>query len=410
MNTTTKLWWLCYKAIPLVFDNSLSYLEMLARLLEYVNNLKDALKELYEKVEVLDEKVERYYNDLLNRLDELETTLRNYIDTEIQNTKDELLEVIEENNTAMMQKIQDFIDYINGLIGEVKDVCFNPTNGHYENVCKILQDLYTSMQIDAMTVGEFDSTNYITVDYFDDFGLTAQEFDLRSKLLLKDFWKNVVDDKLNEIGDLEDLKTLSKHTLVDAINEVQDTTVNQSGNISSLITRMNTVEGEIDGLESGGSIYLNPKDSGVVSLPINSFVFQNEYIISNNEIPQSEINYNVLLKKLSDSRFVIGAQGVRNVIYESAITDKPSGINFFFPDEFYNYITITGSFQSTIIGTIYYMNGNANTGSVPLLLSATYNTSNSRFELNFINAFGQTNQNEYTRIYITLENSVIYLD
>ena len=251
MNTTTKLWWLCYKAIPLVFDNSLSYLEMLARLLEYVNNLKDALKELYEKVENLDEKVEQYYNDLLSRLDELETTLRNYIDSELQNTKDELLEVIEENNTAMNQKIQDFIDYINDLIGEVKDVCFNPTNGHYENVCKILQDIYTHMQIDAMTVGEFDSTNYITVEYFDDFGLTAQEFDLRSKLLLTDFWKNVVDEKLNEIGDLEDLKTLSKNSLVSAINEVQSTTVNQSGSISNLITRMNTAEEEINSLESG---------------------------------------------------------------------------------------------------------------------------------------------------------------
>lgn len=251
MNTTTKLWWLCYKAIPLVFDNSLSYLEMLARLLEYVNNLKDALKELYEKVENLDEKVEQYYSDLLSRLDELETTLRNYIDSELQNCKEELLETIEENNTAINQKIQDFIDYINGLIGEVKDVCFNPTNGHYENVCKILQDIYTHMQIDAMTVGEFDSTNYITVEYFDDFGLTAQEFDLRSKLLLTDFWKNVVDEKLNEIGDLEDLKTMSKNTLVSAINEVQSTTVNQSGNISSLMTRMNTMEEEIDGLESG---------------------------------------------------------------------------------------------------------------------------------------------------------------
>lgn len=251
MNTTTKLWWLCYKAIPLVFDNSLSYLEMLARLLEYVNNLKDALKELYETVENLDEKVEQYYSDLLSRLDELETTLRNYIDSELQNTKDELLETIEENNTAMNQKIQDFIDYINGLIGEVKDVCFNPTNGHYENVCKILQDIYTHMQIDAMTVGEFDSTNYITVEYFDDFGLTAQQFDLRSKLLLTDFWKNVVDEKLNEIGDLEDLKTLSKNSLVSAINEVQDTTVNQSGSISNLITRMNTAEEEINSLESG---------------------------------------------------------------------------------------------------------------------------------------------------------------
>lgn len=410
MNTTTKLWWLCYKAIPLVFDNSLSYLEMLARLLEYVNNLKDALKELYEKVENLDEKVEQYYSDLLSRLDELETTLRNYIDSELQNAKEELLDTIEENNTAMTQKIQDFIDYINGLIGEVKDVCFNPTNGHFENVCNILQDIYTHMQIDAMTVGEFDSTNYITVEYFDDFGLTAQEFDLRSKLLLTDFWKNVVDDKLSVIGDLEDLKTLSKNSLVSAINEVQDTTVNQSGNISSLMTRMNTIEGEIDSLDTGGSTYLDSKDSGVVSLPINSFVFQNNYIISSNEIPQSEINYNVLMKKLSDSRFVIGAQGIRNVIYESTIKKKPALINFYFPDEFYNHITIPNDFKSTIIGTIYFMNNNENTGSLPLLLRSTYNSNNSRYELNVTVAFGQSNMNEYNRITITLENSVIYLD
>lgn len=410
MNTTTKLWWLCYKAIPLVFDNSLSYLEMLARLLEYVNNLKDALKELYEKVENLDEKVEQYYNDLLSRLDELETTLRNYIDSELQNTKDELLETIEENNTAMNQKIQDFIDYINGLIGEVKDVCFNPTNGHYENVCKILQDIYTHMQIDAMTVGEFDSTNYITVEYFDDFGLTAQEFDLRSKLLLTDFWKNVVDEKLNEIGDLEDLKTMSKNSLVSAINEVQSTTVNQSGSISNLITRMNTVESDVNDLETDRGIYLSSSDSDVVTLPINTFVFQNAYIISSAEIPQSEINYNVLFKKLSDTKFVIGGAGVRNVIYNSAITNKPSILSFYFPDEFYNHITVPNTFNSTIIGTVYFMNNNENTGSLPLLVKSNYNSNNSRYELYFTIAFGQSNMNEYNRIYITLENSIIYLD
>ena len=410
MITTTKLWWLCYKAIPLVFDNSLSYLEMLARLLEYVNNLKDALKELYETVENLDEKVEQYYSDLLSRLDELETTLRNYIDSELQNCKDELLETIEENNTAMNQKIQDFIDYINALIGEVKDVCFNPTNGHYENVCNILQDIYTHMQIDAMTVGEFDSTNYITVEYFDDFGLTAQEFDLRSKLLLTDFWKNIVDEKLNDIGDLEDLKTLSKNSLVSAINEVQSTTVNQSGNISSLMMRMNTVEGDVNQLETDRGIYLDSSDSSVVSLPINSFVFQNNYIGSSNEIPQSETNYNVLLKKLNESKFVIGGQGVRNIIYNSAITSKPSILNFYFPDEFYNHITIPNDFKSTIVGTVYFMNNQENTGSLPLLLRSTYNSNNSRYELNVTVAFGQTNMNEYNRIIITLENSVIYLD
>lgn len=354
MNTTTKLWWLCYKAIPLVFDNSLSYLEMLARLLEYVNNLKDALRELYETVENLDEKVERYYNDLLNRLDELETTLRNYIDSELQNAKDELLEVIEENNTAMNQKIQDFIDYINGLIGEVKDVCFNPTNGHYENVCKILQDLYTSMQIDAMTVGEFDSTNYITVDYFDDFGLTAQEFDLRSKLLLKDFWKNEVDDKLYEIGNLENLKTLSKNTLVDAINEVQDTTVNQSGNISNLITRMNTVETDITTMNENLPFFT--ETNGLESSSDYTFTGKLEtstFSINNARLFYQKLENNkVLLNGFIAGTFKVGNNEAWELEISSLEVDLPN----------------SHTFNEMPIGVFYWNNGSSLdiTGSCPI--------------------------------------------
>ena len=408
MITTTKLWWLCYKAIPLVFDNSLSYLEMLARLLEYVNNLKDALKELYETVENLDEKVEQYYSDLLSRLDELETTLRNYIDSELQNCKDELLETIEENNTAMNQKIQDFIDYINSLIGEVKDVCFNPTNGHFENVCNILQDIYTHMQIDAMTVGEFDSTNYITVEYFDDFGLTAQEFDLRSKLLLTDFWKNIVDEKLSEIGNLENLKTLSKNSLVSAINEVQSTTVNQSGSISNLITRMNTVEKDVNELNSRN--WLNEEEENILTLPINTFVYDNNYVVGE-PLPESTTNYNIFCKKLTETSFLLGVKGNGGIFYQASITTKPTYIQIYFPDDFYNEFTVPNSSGTiTNIGTAYFINnGNNITATAPLELRVSYNSTNRRYELYIFNRFISTNQMEYNMIGLVINNNIIEL-
>lgn len=51
-----KYW--CYKVIPLVYDDSLSYYETLCKLVEYVNNIVDDEKLALEEIEALKKDME----------------------------------------------------------------------------------------------------------------------------------------------------------------------------------------------------------------------------------------------------------------------------------------------------------------------------------------------------------------
>lgn len=86
----------CQKVLPLVYDNSLSYYEVLCKVVKYINDLIDSDKELLDLIErYKDEIDERFDNDeeLINQLrielnqveewiDNFDTT---YIDNIIQN-------------------------------------------------------------------------------------------------------------------------------------------------------------------------------------------------------------------------------------------------------------------------------------------------------------------------------------
>lgn len=43
----------CYKVLPLVYDDSLSYYEVLCKVVKYINNLIDSDKEIIEDIEAL---------------------------------------------------------------------------------------------------------------------------------------------------------------------------------------------------------------------------------------------------------------------------------------------------------------------------------------------------------------------
>lgn len=76
MHDKNFIFW-CQKAIPLVFDNSLSYYECLCKLLNYVNSLTTDVKEIAKLQQELQEYVNNYFNNLdvqkeiNNKLDEM---------------------------------------------------------------------------------------------------------------------------------------------------------------------------------------------------------------------------------------------------------------------------------------------------------------------------------------------------
>lgn len=64
-----KGYW-CYKVLPLVYDGSLSYYEVLCRIVKYINGLIDdmkasgeQIKEMREEIEVIEREIQGLYNE-----------------------------------------------------------------------------------------------------------------------------------------------------------------------------------------------------------------------------------------------------------------------------------------------------------------------------------------------------------
>ena len=53
MNDLTHFEFWCYKVLPLVYDDSLSYYEVLCKVIDYINNLIDTDKEIFEQLDEL---------------------------------------------------------------------------------------------------------------------------------------------------------------------------------------------------------------------------------------------------------------------------------------------------------------------------------------------------------------------
>ena len=56
----------CYKVLPLVYDDSLSYYEVLCKVVDYINNIIDSLKEHSEEIDKLQAEMKEVQNWIAN--------------------------------------------------------------------------------------------------------------------------------------------------------------------------------------------------------------------------------------------------------------------------------------------------------------------------------------------------------
>lgn len=57
-NTNKVFWFWCYKVLPLVYDDSLSYYEILCKVVDYINNLIETDKLQNDEIDKLKQEVE----------------------------------------------------------------------------------------------------------------------------------------------------------------------------------------------------------------------------------------------------------------------------------------------------------------------------------------------------------------
>ena len=103
-----KFW--CYKVLPLVYDNSLSYYEVLCKVTKYINNLIEDMKTcgdnidaMYEAFEQLQEYVDNYFDDL-----NIQLIVTEIITPWLNENVPELVEDWVEENAA--DEIDDWLD------------------------------------------------------------------------------------------------------------------------------------------------------------------------------------------------------------------------------------------------------------------------------------------------------------
>ena len=88
---TLKFW--CQKVLPLVYDDSLSYYELLNKVVDRINEIQTIVNNAIDEVETLDNSVET----LSTKIDNVETYVNNYFDTldlttEVSNVITQMLE------------------------------------------------------------------------------------------------------------------------------------------------------------------------------------------------------------------------------------------------------------------------------------------------------------------------------
>lgn len=248
-----KLFFRCHKILPLVYDESLSYYEVLCKVanslnevIEATNDLNDNVTELNGHVNTLQGEVEELANEInrfeaeMNaKFDDLEASLIARVDAkvdaklaEVDGKIDAMEREIEMFKETLDTQLAQFEVHINQLIStqmalidekfnslednlkayiyselqkvldsipEITTVTvYDPTTGQLADIQSVIYHLYDAVRVYALSCDEFDALG-MTCDELDHIkvegiprGMTAYEWDMWAKMIIKDPNKGLV--------------------------------------------------------------------------------------------------------------------------------------------------------------------------------------------------------------------------
>lgn len=195
------------------FDAITSY-ELWCKVVKYVNELisnmrltQDAVNDLIDAFAELKQYVDTYLTDIdevKRQIEVINSTLVDYKELIDQNTSDiasldnkidSEIEALSERLTRLIVNNYNILkDYIDGnvaildekitniQIGQIQ--VYNPTNGLLQPLQDVLNDLYESGNINAISASEYDALE-LTATAYDAYQLTAREYDTNAKELLQ---------------------------------------------------------------------------------------------------------------------------------------------------------------------------------------------------------------------------------
>lgn len=141
----------------------------------YMDEINRAMSDLSSSVDTRINSFENTVNsqliDIRNEMQSLSSTLTHYIDNKV-----EILEIKHDADIAALN------ERIDNIIFEYPPI-LNPTNGLYEDINKVIEDVYSFARTEAINCTEFDNL-VITCNSYDDREISANDFDVKGKTIL----------------------------------------------------------------------------------------------------------------------------------------------------------------------------------------------------------------------------------
>lgn len=180
--------------MPAVFDDSLSYLEIYAKICKKLNEIIDIMNrydgvteewvKAYVEQQLADIKVliNNLNGDTNNRIDELKAYVNEqiFILTDALNINRE--SIIEDAKLYTDKKFYELLHQFSDMI-ENGFLVYNPIKGYDTTVNEAVNDLYDALRVYSVTATEYDELN-LTAEQYDNIGMTATEYDFFAKFFL----------------------------------------------------------------------------------------------------------------------------------------------------------------------------------------------------------------------------------
>ena len=178
-----------WKAIPLAFNDSLSYLEMLCSLLDKVNtidleleNQSNLLNQHTEELAIITQKLKTAVDELNKKITDNYTLITKETDVKIKEIIDLVNLFNNSINTIIETKYNELNDKIKDLqIGRIN--VYDPTTGKFTYIDVVINNVYDMLRFNAITAGEFDALA-LTAETYDNKNLTAYAFDINGRVVL----------------------------------------------------------------------------------------------------------------------------------------------------------------------------------------------------------------------------------
>lgn len=177
------------KTLPLAFDESLSYLEMLCATLDKLNETivqvnkntevatryEELLKEIEEEVNRLEQEYIEFKESIQTEIDERFTLLTSQLTVYIENQISVLRYEIQTKYDELNNKIDDIV------AGDIN--VYDPTTGELSPIQVVINNLFDMNRTNAISASEFDSLE-LSATTFDSYEITAFNFDVNAKEIL----------------------------------------------------------------------------------------------------------------------------------------------------------------------------------------------------------------------------------